>query len=47
MSANGSNNKTVAGILAVDEEKAEALKRRFSLPAAHVEVSAAPRPDMV
>lgn len=30
--------QTVAGILAVDEETAEALKRRFSLPAAHEEV---------
>lgn len=30
--------QTVAGILEVDDEKAEATKRRFSLPAAYVEV---------
>jgi 2-polyprenyl-3-methyl-5-hydroxy-6-metoxy-1,4-benzoquinol methylase len=30
--------QTVAGILEVDDERAEARKRRFSLPAAHVEV---------
>ena len=38
-----SEQQAVAGVLAVDDERAPAAERRYSLPAAHVGVLADPR----
>lgn len=38
MPANGSNSRTVAGILAVEDETKAAVERRYHLPGGHSEV---------